>query len=489
MRFNLTVWGVALSAFAIWYMVSQEILEREYPTPHEWSYLTRKALRDAKKWMDGSQGNADWTLTLSFARITLGKLECPDMATKEDLEGLIKIDSAQDPLENFADEFSPRDISKKSEEWRRGYFEALLLAARAAENVDGWLVNKTTKNVCPPEYVVGPSNPKPKPLPPGSPPPFREEDAEIAYPSAERFYLKAITTEGFTPRQRMEIGISYALFMDFKGRQAEALNLYEYAAAQATSDLPAAALPYNPKTYILKDKFTPSENVFDSVTAMANHKARAGDITAALPIYLSLLKARRSLPTVAPKPDLSARSNNNNLPIHRQIMALLSQPDYPPPPPSGMTPPWRSPSERCQEASLNLYIGEILYATDPSSREDGLAWTREGIDVAEDQLRFLTSKPNPSKADKEMMTACRECLSTGLDNWGTMVRRLLREEREKASEKPSSGVLSFFSGTKKSAESRWEAEQAVVQERVKRTRDLVENLRNPQNAMTKLFQA
>ena len=43
-----------------------------------------------------------------------------------------------------------------------------MIAAKAAEYVDGWVVDKTRNAICAPEHVIGPSNPKPKPFPPGS---------------------------------------------------------------------------------------------------------------------------------------------------------------------------------------------------------------------------------------------------------------------------------------------------------------------------------
>lgn len=353
-----------------------------------------------------------------------------------------------------------------------------MLTAKAAEHLDGWMRDVKTKVVSAPEYVIGPSNPRPKPIPPGSPHAPREEDCELAFPSADRYYMKALATKGLTPRQRMEAAFEYANFVEFKGLGGQEA-LYKLALADASLGL--ETLPYDVKTFVLRDGIAPpSLNVFDALTAIANHKARSGDVATALPIYLSLLKARRSLPTSPPPGSLRIKKLARES-LHRQIINFFLPPDYPPPPPSGDLPPWRNAEERCQEASLNLYIGEILYSQ--NKRDDGLAWTRDGVDVAEEQMRSLPQ--GISKSTKAVKKVCRECLRTGLENWTTMVARLAREEEQNKGK--GGGVLSFW--RVEAVEGRWNAEGGVVRERVRRTRELVEESAPPDEGVIGFFKA
>jgi len=118
------------------------------------------------------------------------------------------------------------------------------------------------------------------------------------------------------------------------------------------------------------------------------------------------------------------------------------------------------------------YIGEILYASNKSTvgREEGLAWTREAVDIADEELR--------SKAinnDKEARKTCKACLETGLGNWDKMVSKLAREERERKIKAPAKVNTWLGFGGEIPAESvgRWESEELVVQERAKRARDIL----------------
>jgi hypothetical protein len=397
---------------------------------------------------------------------------------------LVKLsDKANSALEEVPGEFNPCDISGMSEEWRRGYFEAIMLCAKAAEHVDGWV--RDTKNfvISPPEFVIGPSNPRPTPLPAGnkySAP--REEDCEPAFPSADEWYMKILATKGLTTRQKIEVALEYASFMEFKKRPEGPDALYNLALAEATQGMDPTVLPYDPRTFVIKETTgSPSLNVLDTITAIANHKARRGDLNSALPIYISILKARRAL---SDQPPPMSQSKPKALSIFGQIASVFSPPDYPPPPPDGTLPPWRSIQERCQEAALNLYIGEILYTK--SSREDGLAWTRDGVDAAEEQLR----KIGVHEQDKSVKQTCRECLSTGLGNWATMVSRLAKEEAAKAEEGKAAtpNVFNFWTAPQE-AEDRWAAEELVVKERVKRTQELLEDVEPPKWGLMSMLKA
>jgi hypothetical protein len=459
----------------ILFAVNEEVVERDFPTPHEWHYLTRKFLRDANNFRDPKNGEVNWARTLELSRGVVIRLEDPKTGGQD----VVKLSEIIDPLLEVPGEFIACDISEKSEEWRRGYFEAIMLAAKAAEHVDGWQRDVTRNIVTPPEFVIGPSNPHPTPIPAGNPSAPREEDCETAYPSADNWYTKILATKGLTPRQKVEASLEYASFMEFKSNPEGAEALYKLALAEATSGADPKKLPYDPKSLILKDRpEPPSMNVLDALTAMANHKARKGDISSALPIYLSILKARRSLSNDPPR---TPSSRSKREPIHQQILKFFAPPDYPPPPPDGTLPPWRSTLERCQEAALNLYIGEILYAT--GSRDEGLAWTRDGVDLTEEQLR----SPKIKQDNRDAKSMCRNCLSTGLGNWSLMISRLAQEEKEKKATGSQASMFSFWSGSSQETESRWEAEEVVIQDRVKRTRELLEDVQAPKPGIVSFF--
>lgn len=475
-RYTITFWGLAVCGVLIFFAINEESSEREFPTPHEWNVLTRKFLRDAQSCRDPKNGEVNWARCLELARGVVIRLEDPKLGG----EKVLKLSDKVDPSLEVPGEFINCDISAMSEEWRRGYFEAIMLAAKAAEHLDGWVRDTTRNVVCAPEFVIGPSNPRPKPIPAGRPHAPREEDCEQAYPVADNWYVKILATTGLTPRQKMEAALEYATFMEYKNRTEGPEALYNFALAEASSSLDPANLPYNTKSYVItRNTPVPSMNVLDALTAIANHKARQGDISSALPIYISLLKSRRSL---SDTPPATARVPSKTTSPYERFVKFFAPPAYPAAGPDGAQPPWRNPYERCQEASLNLYIGEILYAT--SSRDEGLAWTRDGVDMAEEQLRALGA----ATKDKETKQICRECLGTGLENWQTMVSQLARAEEAKKNNGSKSNMFSFW-GTSPDAEGRWAAEEAVVQERTRRTRELMEDVTPPGLGILSYFKA
>jgi hypothetical protein len=71
-----------------------------------------------------------------------------------------------------------------------------------------------------------------------------------------------------------------------------------------------------------------------------------------------------------------------------------------------------------------------------------------------------------------------------------MVNKLAKEEElQQAKASTQSGVFSFWSATPPSAEDRWTAEEAVVRERVRRTRELIEDLTPAGPNIASLFKA
>ncbi|KAK0392859.1 hypothetical protein NLU13_2353 [Sarocladium strictum] len=485
-KYTLVLWVAAGCVLMIFFAISEETTEREHPTPHEWGFFTRKALRDCHQRSDPRNGQRKWGDAVQLGAEVQRRLEDPS----KDGQGVVKLEGydVEDP------DMVPCDITAKSEEWRRGYFDALMATAKAAEHTEGWLLDTTRDLNIPPEYVIGPSNPRPKPLPKGAPPAPREEDCVIAFPSAAEYYLKISRTKGLTPKQQLDARLEEAAYWEYMGRPDTAQECLAHCLVLANGDANASAV----EEWIRVDQMAPvrrtsgdapSSNMLDVMTSLANLWARNGNLPHALTTYLSVLHARRSLPTSPPVTSRDALPRR--VPAYQQVINFFAPPPYPPPPPSGFSTPWRSPEERCQEAALQLHIGEILFAT--SSKEEGLAWTRDGVDAAEEQLRAI-GPSDPTREQAERAT-CRECLNMGLMNWTTMVSRMAAQEKQKLAEKEASGGggssswgLAFWRGGNGEGEGRWTAEEKVVAERVRRTKELVDDVAAPkENYLVSLF--
>ncbi|TGJ84676.1 hypothetical protein E0Z10_g4119 [Xylaria hypoxylon] len=486
-KYTVYLWAIVGCSVIAYWSVQQEWLERKYPTPHEWGFITRLRFRIAKWGPDRTDWvETDWVVIGEYAKNVVERLEDRDIdgAGLEDLaEGGIWIDGIGE---------AGYDITAKSDPWRRGYYEALILGAKAAEQLDDQVVDKTRHLVFPANTVIGPSNPNPKPIPFGSEKAPLEENCERAYDEPETFYMRILTTRGFSSKQKMDAALAYASWLDFKNVTEAAARMYDWALSLASENVPATDVPYDQGSYVLQDTArAPSTNILDALTALAAHKARNEDISTALPILLSILRARRSLPEPsakasdtpsykAEKPSDSPWTVDNVL---NTVKRFAAPPAYPPPPSSGESPPVRDAKERCEEAALNLYIGEIIYAG--RGREDGLAWTREAVDLAEEQLHKLT----PSDTDAKQ--TCKECLSSGLENWAKMAARLAREEREKeAQNTPTTGTwfgLWGGDGRRETTAGRWAAEEAVVKERTRRAQEALDELQAPNTPLGSLF--
>lgn len=474
-RYSFGIWGACLCVAVLYWSINQEILERQFPTPHEWSFTTRVAYRiSAEIPHNPDTTQINWVEVFAGAINAIERLEDPNIdgaGVKELVEGSVYVEGVGR---------LGLDVSEKSEEWRRGYYDTMMLIARAAEQLDGWMRDRTRDFLFPPDMVVGPSNPNPKPIPAhirGAP---KEEDCEVAYEPAENFYLRILTTKGFTSRQKMDAALAYASFLDFKKLPDAAESMYKWALSLATEDQPASSPPlYDPKTLAVNEKAgRPPANLLTALTAFATHKASSGDVATALPIFLSVLRARRTLSDHPPPPPPSGPRPS----LLETITSFVQQPPYPPPPDDGTSPPWRSPQELCEEAGLSLYIGEILFAT--RGGEDGVAWTREAVDEAEEQLREVANRKGADATRK----TCRECLSTGLSNWSAMAAKLVREEAERKANREGSG-FGLWSSRKEESGGRWEAEEGVVKERIRRTRELLQEVKPADNPLMTLFKA
>ncbi|KAK7754661.1 hypothetical protein SLS62_003445 [Diatrype stigma] len=570
-KYTVSLWAILGLTVAIYWSLQQEWLERRYPTPHEWTYLTRARSRLARWAPDRTDVFAtDWVQAGAYAKNVLERLEDPS------LDGGALLPPRDDGEVGF-------DATAASEPWRRGYHQILMLCGRAAEHLDDQVVDTTRHLVFPAAQVRGPSNPHPAPIAAGSPPAPREEDCDRAYDPPEAYYGRVLATRGFSARQKMDAALAHAAWLEFKGAPEAAARMYERALALAVEGSGAARpggplLPYDEKTYVLRDDNSeeegrkPSANVLASLTALATHKARGGDVEAALPILISILRARRSLPSPQQqqprrKPSSSSAmaavssevafggdtgtgtsSSSSSSPwtmenVSSLIKSVVLEPAYPPPPDDGSAPPARDPGELCEEAGLNLYIGEIIYAMSSKStnsnsssssskngsrsgREDGLAWTREAVDLAEEQLHKLKLRGgggsgNEAQAAEHAKKTCKDCLESGLTNWAAMVERLAREEKEKKEKErqedkkvaaaAKSGWLGLWgdgngsgsgsgsgSGGNRDAAGeeeenrsvgRWEAEEQVVRERTRRARDIIEELEAPKTGIAALVWA
>ena len=391
------------------------------------------------------------------------------------------------------------DISQKSEPWRRGYYDVLMHLARAAENLDGW-VRDTTRNIAfPPEVVIGPSNSHPKNVPFGAAHAPLEENCVPAWDPPEFYYMKLLTTQGFSTRQRLDAAIAWADWLDFKGLKESSEATYDWALDIAMGALPVGAnnAVDNKTGIISKDATYVSENLLHACTALGTHHARNDDLASGLPILLSVLRARRRFSQDAGLGETAQASNlaikvpfpgsttpTSTTPVvssaevasswFDSLKTLIMAPPYPPPPPDYDLPPVaNSPETPCAEAALTAHVGEVLFAgTRPSTfpitssgtparrgdtqnlsndqiaqilstQTQALAWTKEAVDLAERALietqniglRARRKLHNP--ADAENRRRCQECLEMAMQNWETMLEEISREQESLAASRGS----------------------------------------------------
>ncbi|KAL8695012.1 MAG: hypothetical protein Q9224_003470 [Gallowayella concinna] len=385
------------------------------------------------------------------------------------------------------------DLTPKSEEWRRGYYSALMGAAQAAENLDEE-IRDTTRNITfPLEHMIGPSNPRPKPVPHGAASPPLEENCVPASESPETFYTKILSTTGFNTRQRLDAALAYADWLDFKGLHETAEEMYDWGLDIAMGALPVGVNNVvDTQTGIISNNATyVSNNLLKATTALAIHHAQNNNLTAALPIFLSVLRARKQL-SLAPVSEPPTAQLSNTKWILSTAKFILITPPYPSAPPSGDEVPIRSPKAVCEEAAVMAHVGEILFASandesKPPQRarkrqgtsrkqQAGLGWTRDAVDVSESTLTSM------DEADLDGRQTCAECLKTGMDNWSAMVRKMLKDQQavgSKKEEKVSNERSWFWGGqTTEAAEEddgKWEPELQLVDERMGRVQRLLEN--------------
>ena len=474
-----------------------EVAERRFPSPSEWTFRTRTSYRFAKSAENPDPNDAgliDWSNVGQAYHQLIERLEDPTI----DGQGLRPVLQEDGDIYVAGLGKAGLDISSKSEPWRRGYYACLMGAAKAAENRDGWVRDTTRNVVFPPEVVIGPSNPRPKPVPFGAQAAPLEENCVPVFEPAEVFYMKVLTTHGFNSKQRLDAALAYADWLDYKGLSATAEDMYDWGLDIATGALPEGANNVvDINSGVIDSKATHiSSNILLATTSLAIHHARNNNLAIALPIFVSVLRARRQLPESKPIPKSGLTSQNQSslAIVFSFFKSLLITPPYPPAPPTGDETPTRTPAAKCEEARVMSHIGEILFAssaTTPVSKtpldnpmgppipstattaqlqnqQSGLSWTREAVDLAEATL------VSADKNDAEARERCSECLAVAMDNWSTMVAKMLKDER-RATPMSQQKTGSWFWGntSETSGEARWERESKLVDERLERVQKLL----------------
>ncbi|KAK3049005.1 hypothetical protein LTR09_009659 [Extremus antarcticus] len=445
--------GIALEG------VQMETDERLQPTPAEWKFLTRQALRMARAEMRSVEEQraplVDWPKVGSQLKECLRRLE----DRKGDGKGVVvqdavgEVDGEGTGLVIAEVGRAGFDVEAKSYEWKTGYFDALMLSATAAEHLDNIVLDTRRKKVFPQEVVIGPSNPDPRPTPVYMDTAPNEEDCVRFYEPPETFYMKILTTKGFTTRQRLDAAEGYANWLDYKGLHDSAEEMYHWAIDIAKSALPnpaTASSILDPKTNVLKPDAPSADltnNLLRATTSLATHHARTSNIASALPILLSVLRARRNAPLSpypydAYTPDTTASTDIGA--AYSMVRGWISSSKFPSPPPDDDAPLVRYSSKpTCEEGELMVYIGEILFASSPERASEGVGWTRQGVLVAEANIQARQDRNRGIGAAAQVESGqsakeerrCKECLLTGVKNWEVMLQRLassrgMAKERE-----------------------------------------------------------
>ncbi|KAJ4293132.1 hypothetical protein N0V90_008414 [Kalmusia sp. IMI 367209] len=387
---------------------------------------------DEGKWWQVPENNEEegfpnWARVYDELQKALARLENPN----KDGAGLIELEEGGLIVPGVGK--AGYDLTAKSEEWRQGYYEVLMGMATAAERLEGWVTTKSRRYIWAPEFVPSPTNPRPKAVLPSQLPIPEEEDRIPAADNPETFYLKIITSQGFTTYQRISAALGYADWLSFKKLPDSAEEMYKWALDIAISGLPTPdpSSIIDRNTAVLSstapgDTITP--NLVYATTNLATFHASQGNTTAALPILISLLRARLNAEPASPTPVPKVPDSS---------LSLSSRSQHTRPSATGDEPLLRRPEDRCEEAALKSYIGEILFATATSSpqRTQGLSWVRDAVSTA----KTAQSLPVISSS-QTLRKKCEQCEEVGLEDWGKMMTYLAAEAREKR-DAASSGFI------------------------------------------------
>ncbi|OQV08271.1 hypothetical protein CLAIMM_12576 [Cladophialophora immunda] len=488
-RINAYLWPAALLLTILSMGMVHTKLERDYPTPGDWSFWSRWWMREAKftELADGAKVNQILTDWAKAGRLYLSVLE---RLENEKVDGQFLIKHAETEASS-ADTTEGFDVSAKSDQWRRGYHEALMGAARVAEHLEGMCKLKGDARggrVYPWESIPSSTNPRPKPLPydkkHGHNSPPTSEEVEDAFLPPSVFYEKILATTGFDTRQRLDAALAYADWCDFKGKNSTAEGLYVKAAEIAQSGLPtgtADVIDVQTGMILKGREDAVSDNILRVCTAFGVHHVRDGNVKKALPVFLSVLRARKTLPASPLGPAIGAskvkvEKDEGWLSYVYALKDLLVERPYPPPPPTGNERPYHTLKEACEEVGLMTYIGEILFATSDSERAKGLSWTRDSVEAAEAIMWVMDEQKEQDGRDR-----CRECLETGLQNWKAMSQQMARLAAKKEQEIESGkGLFGLGLGRTQQLEKarterrRWDEENLQVELRRQKTLPLLQ---------------
>jgi hypothetical protein len=458
------------------WLLAHELLEREHPTPPQWSARSRVAAHAARAAADGDatpSGSPEWAF--------VERAWCALLARLEDREGdgrRLRVAGRREigDLGKLVSEFDLEtcfDISDMSEPWRRGYVEAMMGAAKTAAALEGFVYDSRSGIVLPAKYVITAMNPKPPRLPPwiNAKQPLQENCTRVVAP-AGLFYEKILGTVGLEVRQGVDARIEYAELLRRKGRVDDAERLIREALAMAVEAAGGEGKRIvDLKTGVIR-KTAPfvTQNILDATTALGVNAA-ARDPREALPIFLSVLRAYRPGPSSSLTAS-SAPSEQQDAPpaaqstrellgdMHTQVItdlqyritSLFTLAEFPPPPPSGnealrpAAPGADALRQRdCAEAAAATYAAEVLFATttaaaaeptasvrakSKASAERGaaLGWTRKAVEDAH-------ARAADARVPAAERKRCLDCAFAALLNWEAMVERLRRDEGGRVGEK------------------------------------------------------
>ncbi|CAD6502259.1 BgTH12-02498 [Blumeria graminis f. sp. triticale] len=450
--------------------IQEEYRAHKYPTPDEWNWNTRLETRAAKAREDSDDPwIKNWLMIGSSYKRVIGKLH----DSSREGQRIVEQSESTSALPFDIEGKLGYDVSQNSEPWRRGYYEVLAGLVRVAEQLDDYVRDKALDKFIawPASSVTGPSNPKPRPLPVNMPPPPAEDDCVKAFESPEVYYKLILTTKGFTEKQRVDSAIAYGSWLEYKGKPELAEKMFKWAVNIASSSQDTSSSIVDASTYVIKaNHCLPSENILSSTTALAIHYATNSRVDLALPIFITILRSRKSLPKPSPTMLSTIDTNDKDTnPLWKEALVFIKKcftpPKYPPPPSDGSQPPNQDSKGYCEMAGTMLNIGEILYSLNQSKSnlEDGLAWTREAVDIAEVELQ--------KDSGEDTKETCKRCLEAGLENWMIMVKQLAEKERRSGESKPQG--LFNFGNFPQPGSGRWEREEEVVKDRIIRTSSLL----------------
>ncbi|KAK5956031.1 hypothetical protein OHC33_002604 [Knufia fluminis] len=509
LRFHSYFWPMAGLLYLMYIGYWQIEREHQNPTPVEWSFWARWEGRMAKgilKRIDrrGWGSMYEWGVAGTYLEKLLARLEDPKrdgkgLSEQQDGDGTLMVDGVGK---------LGYDISAKSQRWRQGYWEALMGLAKVAEHMDGLCKRKgesLTGKMFKWENIPGPQNPRPVPAAwdkdgahlnvPGV------TEVEAAMEEPEHYYLRILTSKGFNNRQRLDAALAYADWCDFKGLKDTSAHVYDWALDIAAGGLPEGAdHVVDIQTGVIntgKEQYV-SENLLKATTALGVWHARHGEVKEALPIFLSVLKARKALPAAPPHMQLKGSGSKNKamtaaererqtgsgiaMDLGGKFVDFFKEADKALLPTSGDEQPFHSLKEACEEVGIMTYIGEILFATSDNEREKGLSWTRDSVEAAEAVLWFMDEQN--VGLEQEGRQRCKECLETGLSNWQQMARQMTKLAKKREDDaKQSKGWLSLGLGTGSAIDKaiaevkKWEEEEVQIELRKQRTASLVDTLK------------